>query len=63
MNMPEYASICLNMQGYEYARVRNMPDIVLSLRSLFKVGYLAPIEKDRYVQNLFRQLTWNCVEE
>ena len=37
MSMPEYASICLNKQRSEYAKVLNMPDIVHSLGSLCKV--------------------------
>ena len=35
--MPEYASVCLNKQGSKYAKVLDMPDIVHSLGSLFKV--------------------------
>ena len=34
--MPRYVSVCLNKQGSEHARVLNMPDIVQSLRSLYK---------------------------
>ena len=30
LNMPEYTSICLNKQGFEYANVLNMPEPALS---------------------------------
>ena len=33
----EYALICLNKQGSEYARALNIPDIVHSLWSLYKL--------------------------
>ena len=33
----EYALICLNKQGSEYARVLNIPDIVHSIWSLYKL--------------------------
>ena len=35
--MPEYAWICLNKQGSEYAKVLNMIVIVHSLGSMYKV--------------------------
>ena len=35
--MPEYASICLNKQGSEYAKFLNMIAIVHSLGSMYKV--------------------------
>ena len=35
--MPEYAWICLNKQGSEYAKVLNMIAIVHSLGSMYKV--------------------------
>ena len=38
---------CLNKQSFEYARFLKMPDIVHSLRSLYKVGmYLALLKTE-----------------
>ena len=56
----EYALICLNKQGSEYARVLNIPDIVHSLWSLYK---LFSILRHKLVQNFVRQLRWDVLEE